>query len=278
MLVLDDLERLDDGEDAWAVVEALVRYMPPAMRIVLISRRDVPAAATSAHPAAAALGETDLAFTIPEAADALAALGTEDVDADAAVRATGGWVTGVLFEVWRAASHTAGTGGEADPLRGYLAAHIVGRLGAEDTDFLERTRCWSTSAPPGRSSWGSPTPASGSRPSGPRTCPWPGTRTGRVMRCHPRFREYLVARLERRPSAEVRALRLAHGRLLAGRGSTRRRRRGCWPRASRPRRSPPQSARSSASPSGSTWRSPSAGCRRCPASSATRPPRSSPPS
>ncbi len=38
------------------------------------------------------------------------------------------------------------------------------------------------------------------------------------MRCHPRFHEYLVARLERRPAEEVRALRLAHGGLLADEG------------------------------------------------------------
>ena len=41
---------------------------------------------------------------------------------------------------------------------------------------------------------------------------------GRVLRCHPRFREYLLECLERRGADEVRALRLAHGRLLASEG------------------------------------------------------------
>ncbi|NUT57133.1 MAG: transcriptional activator domain protein [Thermoleophilia bacterium] len=41
---------------------------------------------------------------------------------------------------------------------------------------------------------------------------------GLTMRCHRRFHEYLVALLERLPPEKVRALRLAHGRLLAAEG------------------------------------------------------------
>ena len=40
----------------------------------------------------------------------------------------------------------------------------------------------------------------------------------RCMRPHPRFREYLVERLGRRPASEVRALRRAHGELLLSEG------------------------------------------------------------
>jgi ATP/maltotriose-dependent transcriptional regulator MalT len=40
-LVVDELERLGDGDDAWAVIRAVVRYAPAAMRVVLISRREV---------------------------------------------------------------------------------------------------------------------------------------------------------------------------------------------------------------------------------------------
>ncbi len=39
-----------------------------------------------------------------------------------------------------------------------------------------------------------------------------------TMRCHRRFHEYLIALLERLPPEKVRALRLAHGRLLAEEG------------------------------------------------------------
>ena len=42
--------------------------------------------------------------------------------------------------------------------------------------------------------------------------------TGRTLRCHPRFREYLQDRLEGWDEERLRALRVAHGRLLASEG------------------------------------------------------------
>ena len=45
---------------------------------------------------------------------------------------------------------------------------------------------------------------------------WPAD--GTALRCHARFREYLLARVERLPSHEVARLRLGHGRLLAADG------------------------------------------------------------
>src|SRR6185436_16197801 len=44
------------------------------------------------------------------------------------------------------------------------------------------------------------------------------TQGGRAIRCHSRFREYLMERLERRGEEELRSLRIAHGRLLAREG------------------------------------------------------------
>jgi ATP/maltotriose-dependent transcriptional regulator MalT len=39
VLVIDDLERLPENGQAWGVVEAVVRYAPAAMRLVLVSLR-----------------------------------------------------------------------------------------------------------------------------------------------------------------------------------------------------------------------------------------------
>ena len=143
VLVLDELERLGDGSQSWDVIEAFVRHAPPqGMRFVLISRRAIPVALDPLAPGegvVAALGEAELAFTAREAGDALAGLGEAEIDAQEAVEATGGWVTGVLFEAWRAAGHVAGVGGEADPLHGYLASHILGKLDRADRDFLVAT-------------------------------------------------------------------------------------------------------------------------------------------
>ncbi|HXD56894.1 MAG TPA: AAA family ATPase, partial [Thermoleophilaceae bacterium] len=117
VLVIDELERLADSRSALAVIEALVRYAPPQMRIVLISRRELPVAG-AALGASVTVAEADLAFRTDEAAEALERAGRADIDPAEAVEATGGWVAGVLFEAWRSAEHVVGMGGEADALHG----------------------------------------------------------------------------------------------------------------------------------------------------------------
>ena len=130
VLVVDEVERIAEAPEALAVVAALVRYAPPTMRVVLVSRREADVALGSA----AALGGTvtvtdsDLAFRPVEAAAALAHAGRADIDPARAVEATGGWVAGVLFEAWRSAEHVTGMGGEADPLHGYLSSQILSQL------------------------------------------------------------------------------------------------------------------------------------------------------
>ena len=216
-LVVDDLERLgDDAPEAWAVLEAIVKYAPDTLRVVLISRLDLPASVTaSLGPGqTAALGDLDLAFTPAEAAEALAAIGSEAVDADIAVSATGGWITGVLFEAWRHEDHTGGVAGEADPLYGYLAAQIVDRLSPEDTDFLERTSILEEVTLRNAEALGITDAAERLTVLHGAHLPVSWLGDGLAIRCHARFREYLQARLERRPSAEVRALRLSRARLL----------------------------------------------------------------
>lgn len=70
VFVLDELERLEEAREAWAVIEALARYAPERMRVVLVSRREIPTAvcALPSAGATAAIGETELAFTPAEAA------------------------------------------------------------------------------------------------------------------------------------------------------------------------------------------------------------------
>jgi ATP/maltotriose-dependent transcriptional regulator MalT len=139
VLVLDELERLGDVRPAWNVIETLLRYAPEDLRYVLISRRRIPFKALPAPAAAAAIVDAELAFTAAEAAQALRLHGEAPTDEQAVVDATGGWVTGVLFDAWRWAGDLAEAGGAVDPLHGYLAAHIVGELGPAERAFLETT-------------------------------------------------------------------------------------------------------------------------------------------
>jgi len=218
-LVLDELERLGDSQEAWAVIESLIRYAPPGLTVVLSSRRAVPVTLYDL-PAGdiAFVGETDLAFTKAEAADVLVALGRHDVDAATAVELTGGWVTGVLFEAWRAAEHQAGDGGETDPLHGYLSSHILEHLQPDDREFLIETSLLDE-VDAARAE------ALGLQRAGERLAalhavhlPVSWTSGGRTMRCHTRFREYLLERLERRGGSEIRPLRAAYANLLLHEG------------------------------------------------------------
>jgi len=86
---------------AWTVVEALMRYAPSDVSIVLVSRRDIPAAvcALPVGASVALLGEDSLAFTPAEGGrGARAARQGQTSTVQPRCQATGGWVTGVLFE------------------------------------------------------------------------------------------------------------------------------------------------------------------------------------
>ena len=221
VLVMDELERLGDGSRPWDVIEALVRHAPNGMRFVLISQRALPVALDPLAPrkgVVAALGEAELAFTVAEAGDALAGLGEAEIDAADAVEATGGWVTGVLFEAWRAAGHVDGVGGEADPLHGYLASHILGKLEPADREFLVTTSLLRQVSAVRAEALGQPDAAQRLASLRAARLPVSWEPDGRAFRCHSRLREFLLECLERRGADEVRGLRLAHGRLLAREG------------------------------------------------------------
>ncbi|WP_028064050.1 BTAD domain-containing putative transcriptional regulator [Solirubrobacter soli] len=217
LLVLDELERLDSSPEAWAVIEALLRYAGDGLRVVLISRRAV--SLTLRRPLRLPmLPESALAFTRAEAAEALAATGADDIDPAMAVEATGGWVTGVLFEAWRVDEHVAGAGGEADPLHGYLSDHIIETLVPEDRAFLVATSVLDEVTAARARALGRRDAAARLASLRAQHLPAVWRDDGRVLRCHPRFREYLLELLERHGVEEVASRRLSYGHLLAEEG------------------------------------------------------------
>src|ERR1700757_3239603 len=220
VFVLDDLERLHGSPPAWEVISSVVRYGPPSMRLILISRRALGASVLSPALGAelARVGDADLAFTVEEAGIALQGLGRSGAEAPAAVEATGGWVIGVLFDAWRSADHVAGTGGGADGLGGYLGAHILDQLDPHDREFLISTSVLQEVGVDSAVALGIDDAAGrlASLQSAPIPAQW--SRSSLAMRCHSRFREYLRGRLDQRGNTAVRELRAAHGRLLAANG------------------------------------------------------------
>jgi len=219
-LVLDELERLGNSPEAWAVIEALLRYAPEETSLVLISRRDVPTAlcALPSPQDVAVVGDAEVAFTADEAGRALARVGKHDIDARAAVRSTAGWVTGVLFEAWRSAEHVTGQGGETDPLYDYLASQILGQLSDEERAFLVDTSLFDEVTVSRAEALGWTEAERLLRSLRPVHLPATWDAERRSVRCHSYFREYLLACLERRGEDAVRALRVGYARRLVDEG------------------------------------------------------------
>lgn len=216
ILVLDQLERVVDAPKALAVIAAFVRYAPRSLHTVLCSRREVllETHSTSAWTDAIRIGETELAFTVPEAREAMALREGDALDAEGAVAATGGWVTGVLFEAWRSEQHVYGAGGEADPLHGYLAAHILADLTDAQRAFLVRTAlCDEVTV---RRSEALGLTDGGARLNELRALHLPASwnEQRKSLRFHPRLREYLLELLGREPAAELTDLRRRYVALL----------------------------------------------------------------
>jgi DNA-binding SARP family transcriptional activator len=220
ILVLDQLERLADAPRALAVIAAFLRYAPRSLHTVICSRRELllETHSTAAFSDAIRVGETELAFTVDEAREALALRGVRALDAEGAVAATGGWVTGVLFEAWRSDQHVYGAGGEADPLHGYLAAHILADLNEEQRDFLIRTSfCAEVNV---RRSEALGVTDAGARLGELRALHLPATwnEDRKSIQLHSGLREYLVDLLGRRPDSEVTELRRRYVALLRDEG------------------------------------------------------------
>jgi DNA-binding SARP family transcriptional activator len=220
VVVLDEMERIAESRSALAVVSGLVRSLHPEIRVVLIGRVEVELddVARLGYDAVGRLGEHQLAFDAAEAAGALKLHELQDADPQSVVRATGGWVTGVLFEAWRSRDHVGGAGGEADPLAGYLAAEILDGLDRAERDFLVETSVFAEVDARRAAAIGTPDAAELLARLARRRLPATWRENGSVLRCHPRFREYLRTLLDRRDPTRTRELRRRFGLALAAEG------------------------------------------------------------
>lgn len=216
VLVLDEVERVEGAAAVRESLASFLTYAGAGTHVVLISRRelDLGLGRAEVEGRVAHVGEADLAFSVDEAREALEMQSLADVDAQDAVEATGGWVTGVLFESWRSSEHVHGVGGEADPLSSYLSSEIMVSLAPELRDFLVTTAVLDVVTPDAASAVG--IVDAGELMSRLRASRLPVVFEGpQAMRCHPRFREYLLERF-RELDASLRAdIHLRHGQLLA---------------------------------------------------------------
>ncbi|HEY2657006.1 MAG TPA: AAA family ATPase [Solirubrobacteraceae bacterium] len=206
VLVVDEAERVAPSPDAMAVLDALVRFAPAEMRVVLITRSELPLDVPSLRLAGRAgmVDERDLALTADEVGDALRVLGAADVDPKQALAQTGGWVTGVMFEAWRAGADHSDHDGITDPLHGYLAHNVLGQLSAEERELLLVTSMLGSVTAERARLLG--VAGAEARLARLRERHLPATWLGPplTMRCHPRFREYLLDEFTRTGGERVR--------------------------------------------------------------------------
>lgn len=213
-LVLDELEHIQNAPNAWRLIESIIRYAPDAVRLVLIGRRPFQLHTRMPTNTTAQLGDEDLAFVEAEVAAMLDAAGNHDLEPQSVLALTGGWVTGVLFESVPA----SGAGRGPDPLHGYLATQILDDLDDLDRDFLVRCSVLDEITVEVADSIGLSAATAHFASLREKHLPviWLGD--GTRMRCHPRFRAFLLTRLTELPAADVAALRHRHGRLLLAQG------------------------------------------------------------
>ncbi|GAW47990.1 uncharacterized protein PD653_1110 [Nocardioides sp. PD653] len=217
VLVCDNVERVVDDDGCQTVLAAMARYLPSGVNLVLISRAAVPLDQRQASDITRTgeVGERDLAFRVPEAKEALEALGQQGVDAQLAVAATGGWVTGIVFNSWSVESNSAA---DAETIRSYLTQNMFNALTADEQSFLMRTSLLDEVTVDGARALGQGNAAQVMASLRTRHLPMSWAADGDRVTPHPIFREYLVSMLEREDEEVLTTLRHQHAKLLLAQG------------------------------------------------------------
>ncbi|BCW62932.1 BTAD domain-containing putative transcriptional regulator [Arthrobacter sp. StoSoilB22] len=213
VLVLDNIERLQRHSDAWAVIDALVRFLPDDTHVVLIGREPLFAGALNL-PLGSSIGRVGpelLALTLDEATDVLARWGRNVTDVSERVRSVDGWVAGVIFAP---ESLKATVVGGDDPLKDFLSDHIMSGLTAADQQFLIRTSILPDVDVRQAEALGLLDALDRMRSLRELHLPAAWDRDAFSLRIHPKFREHLQESFSRLPSDEQRQLRSDYAELL----------------------------------------------------------------
>lgn len=217
-LVIDDVHSIDAHAPVLRTLRAFLAALPPDGLVVLVSRRLVQAD-LNRHALAGRLGalsDEELAFDLDEIA-ALLSAHRRDADPAAIARATGGWAAGVAFDLQRGSRAHRVLGAGEDPFFAYLGEEVISTLDPALAAVVLRSAVLDVVNPD--------TLRAVLAVAEPEAifddlCAQhlPGTRDGDGLRHHPRFREFLQARLRRDHPAELAELnaRLATHQLAAG--------------------------------------------------------------
>lgn len=213
VLVCDNVERVVGSPPAMAALSSLVRYVPPGVGLVLISRVALPldAGSTRELERIGEITDRELAFKVTEAAQALRLAGRHQVDPGESVRRAGGWVTGVLFAGSRPAAQSP------DRLHRYITGQVLGELPEEERQFLIRTSLLAEVSVEDATALGIEDPGRimGSLRNRHLPVAWPREHT---LAVGPQFRDYLLSQLMLLDVEYLESLRRNHADLLIRKG------------------------------------------------------------
>jgi LuxR family maltose regulon positive regulatory protein len=132
VLVIDDFHLVDDSQPAVDFMNAVLRDLPPALHLLLISRHVPPLHITPlvAGQQTAGFSEEHLRFTPSEVQELVVVrnrISLPDAEAEVLVSASEGWVTGILLTshlLWRGLPLGAGITGR-DQIYQFLASEVL---------------------------------------------------------------------------------------------------------------------------------------------------------
>jgi len=220
IVVCDNVERIAADENCQAVLSAFARYLPPDVNLVLISRVDITLdlGSSSERDRLGELPETDLAFDVEEAGEALRAVGHDDVDPVRAVSATAGWVAGVLCAGRPPARCRNDRQADPDSPLSPVAANIFNSLSAAEQTFLLHTSVLDEISVDRARALGQRDAARIMAALRARHLPVTWAGDGSRMTPHRVFRDFLLAALEQQDAETVTEIRRRHAGVLIGCG------------------------------------------------------------
>ncbi len=223
IVVCDNVERIAADDNCHAVLSSFARYLPADVNLVLISRVDVTLdlGSTSERGRLGELPETDLAFDVAEAGEALRAVGHDDVDPALAVSATAGWVAGVLCEGSPPAPYRTDRKADPDSLLLPVAANIFNSLSTIERTFLLHTSVLDEVSVDRARALGQGNAASIMGGLRARHLPvtWADDGSGSLMTPHRVFRDFLRGALDQQDAETIVEVRRRHADLLIAGGN-----------------------------------------------------------
>lgn len=219
-IVLDQVDRIVQAPRAMEVLDSLVRFLPPSLRLILISRIafTLPSGSDAGMERLDYLIDRELAFTEAETTEALRLAGDTTSDPVQVQSETGGWVIGVLFAGTTSPSTRFSLQPEVDPMHAYLRAHVLDLLTPELREFMITTSLLTAVDASRAETLGIERAEAQLTELRAHRMPVVWEPGGKLVRYHPVLRDYLQLLLGRRPHAAVVELRMRFAGLLVSQG------------------------------------------------------------